>query len=59
MSGIFRPNGEGAHRMEGEGGGGEEGGGDKSQQQNFCPPLKKTKGMLNLFFFIGLVVSSR
>ena len=27
------------------------GGGDKSQQQNFCPPLKKTKGMLNLFFF--------
>ena len=32
-------------------GGGEEGGGDKSQQQNFCPPLKKTKVMLNLFFY--------
>ena len=31
--------------------GGEEGGGDKSQQQKFCPPLKKTKGMLNLFFY--------
>ena len=37
--------------MEGGGEGGEEGGGDKSQQQNFCPPLKKTKVMLNLFFY--------